>query len=132
MLCKLYKKLCKTLQNFASFIEVLTNFKTIALKAFLVNLIGSACTFQSAALPTELSRLKLVSVLGVYCLSCCGCVLNGFRLHKSTVFLAFFCAFITVCALFAQKTLFCLFFRRNVAFNRRLYVVKQVCRHLFF
>tara|TARA_B100000282_G_C31662201_1_gene458062 strand:- start:664 stop:1005 length:342 start_codon:yes stop_codon:yes gene_type:complete len=109
VLCKLYKKLCKTLQNFASFIEVLTNFKTIALKAFLANLIESACTFQSAALPTELSRLKLVSVLGVYCLSCCGCVLNGFRLHKSTVFLAFFALLLLFAHCLLKKRFFAYF-----------------------
>jgi len=97
------------LQNFASFIEVLTNFKTIALKAFLVNLIGSACTFQSAALPTELSRLKLVSALGVYCLSCCGCVLNGFRLHKSTVFLAFFALLLLFAHCLLKKGFFAYF-----------------------
>jgi hypothetical protein len=27
---------------------------------------------------------------GVYCLSRCGCVLNGFRANKSTVFVGFF------------------------------------------
>jgi hypothetical protein len=62
VLCKLYKKLCKTLQRI--FECLATRFVDIS--SFQSGWAEEAFTFQSAALPTELSRLKLVSNLGFW------------------------------------------------------------------